>query len=266
MTMPSRVRAVRKRFERSARPAALVASSQPRNVARGRRGSGCQAAPSVTLRAWIADDEAVADLDHAPGMRGHLGGVRDQDDRVTLPGEILEQRQDLGAALAVQRAGGLVREDDLAAVHERAGDGDALLLTARQLGRLVLQPIGQAEPREQRARTIVPRTRRRARVDGRYLDVLGGAGRADAGCSSGTRNRTLRGAAAPARRARSPTHPRPGSDRTRSSGDPGSRGCSSGSTCPSRRRPRSPRTRRDRWRDRRRAAPRPRARRCGTSW
>ena len=134
MTMPSSVSAVRKRFERRARPAAFAASSQPRTVAADRLGAPTPGDPCRRLRPRIAHDLAVADLDHAVGMRRHLRRVGDHDDGVALPREVLEQRQDLGAARAVECAGGLVGEDDLAAVHERARDGDALLLAARQLG------------------------------------------------------------------------------------------------------------------------------------
>ena len=38
--------------------------------------------------------------------------------------------------LRVQRGGGLVKQQDLGIAYDRPGDGDALLLTARQLGTL----------------------------------------------------------------------------------------------------------------------------------
>ena len=201
--------------------------------ARGARRRRCR-----RPRTRIAHDAAVADLDHAVGMRRHLRRVGDQDDGVALPREVLEQRQHLGAALAVERAGGLVGEDDLAAVHQRARDRHALLLAARQLVRPVLEPVGRARASSSSARARSCRSaRRQAGVDRGHLDVLGRASRRRSGCSSGTRSRTLRGAAAPARRARGPTRPRRGSDRCPSSGGRGSRGCSSASTCPSPRRP-----------------------------
>ncbi len=40
----------------------------------------------------------------------------------------------------------LVRENDLAAVHERARDTHALLLAARKLPRLVAQAVAHAKP------------------------------------------------------------------------------------------------------------------------
>ena len=62
---------------------------------------------------------------------------------IVLPAcvEPLEQRHDLDAGLRVEVAGRLVGEQDRRVVHERAGDRDALALTARELVRLVAHPI-----------------------------------------------------------------------------------------------------------------------------
>jgi hypothetical protein len=64
---------------------------------------------------------------------------------VALAGQFVEQRHDLGAAVAVEGAGGFVGEDDMAAVHQRAGDRHALLLAAGQLVRRL--PVRSARPR-----------------------------------------------------------------------------------------------------------------------
>ena len=45
----------------------------------------------------------------------------------------------------VEVAGRLVGEQHGRPAHEGAGDGDALLLAARKLGRLVPEPVGQAD-------------------------------------------------------------------------------------------------------------------------
>ena len=47
--------------------------------------------------------------------------------------------------MGVKRAGGLVGQHDLRIVDERAGDGDALHLTARKLARLLVQMLGQPD-------------------------------------------------------------------------------------------------------------------------
>ena len=48
-------------------------------------------------------------------------------------------------ACEVEVAGRLVGEDDLRAARQRAGDGDALLLAAGELGRAVLEPVAEAD-------------------------------------------------------------------------------------------------------------------------
>ena len=62
----------------------------------------------------------------------------------------LKDRHDLQADPRVQRAGGLVGEDDPRIVDERPRDGDALLLPAGELARLVIfaarEPDGAAAP------------------------------------------------------------------------------------------------------------------------
>ena len=55
------------------------------------------------------------------------------------------EAEDLGAAPGVEVAGGLVAEHDRRAADQRPGDGDALLLAARQLGGLVAQPVAEAD-------------------------------------------------------------------------------------------------------------------------
>ncbi len=93
--------------------------------------------------------------------------------------QVAQQGHHLGAALAVERAGGLVGEDDAAAVHQRAGDRHALLLAAGELVGLVLQAIGQAQRGEQFGRARMARLRRHAGVDRGDLDVLLCGGRGD---------------------------------------------------------------------------------------
>ena len=66
-------------------------------------------------------------------VRGDVGRVRDDDDRVALARKRVQEREHFDAALAVERARRLVGKDDLAAVNERPRDRDALLLPARKL-------------------------------------------------------------------------------------------------------------------------------------
>ncbi len=99
-------------------------------------------------RPGVGDDAAVADLDDALRLLGDLALVRDQHDGVAGCGELGEQLHDLGAAPAVERAGGLVGEDDAAAVHQRARDRHALLLAAGELAGAVVDAFAQAETDE----------------------------------------------------------------------------------------------------------------------
>ena len=48
---------------------------------------------------------------------------------------------------AVEVSGGLVSEQQRRIVGERAGDGDALLLAARELRRIVMAALGRVPPR-----------------------------------------------------------------------------------------------------------------------
>ena len=62
--------------------------------------------------------------------------------------QLVEQVHDLGAGVAVEVAGRLIGEDQRGFGDERSGDRDALLLSAGQLGRLVVQAIAHPEPLE----------------------------------------------------------------------------------------------------------------------
>ena len=57
----------------------------------------------------------------------------------------------MGAGLAVEVAGGLVGEDQLGLRHEGARHGDALLLAAGELGRIVAEPMVESHRLERRA-------------------------------------------------------------------------------------------------------------------
>ena len=58
--------------------------------------------------------------------------VRDDDDRVTLTVQVDEELEDLVAGLGIQRARGLVGQEQRRAVGQRPGDRDALPLPARE--------------------------------------------------------------------------------------------------------------------------------------
>ena len=121
--------------------------------------------------ALVGDDLPVPDPDHPARMRGDLVLMRDQHDRPPLLAEALEQRQHLGPRGRVEVPGRLVGEDQRRIGDERAGDGDALLLAARQLRGQVVDPVFEPDLAQRRQRPLVARGPRQAGVGQRQLDV-----------------------------------------------------------------------------------------------
>ena len=108
-------------------------------------GAALGLAPRGIGIAAVGHDLAVADLDDALGMAGHVHVVRDQNDGVAGGIQLFQDAQHFLAGVRVQRAGRLVGQDDLAAVHQRPRDADALLLAARQLAGAVIGTVAQAQ-------------------------------------------------------------------------------------------------------------------------
>ena len=97
----------------------------------------------------VGNDRTVLDFDDPAGKARDVVVVGHDDDGVPPPVQLGEDVHDVLAAFGVERAGGFVGKDDAAAVHERPGDGNALLLAAGKLVGLVLQLVRQAQIREQ---------------------------------------------------------------------------------------------------------------------
>ena len=151
--------------------AAAIQVSLPAGPARhGRRRLALGLAPRRIGIAAVGHDLAVADLDDALGMAGHVHVVRDQDDGVAGGIQLFQDAQHFLAGVRVQRAGRLVGQDDLAAVHQRPRDADALLLAARQLAGAVIGTVAQAQAPEQFAGALVARAPL-AGVDRRHFHV-----------------------------------------------------------------------------------------------
>ena len=70
-----------------------------------------------------------------------VGGVGDHDDGGAGGVQVAEEVHDVEAVLTVEVAGGLVAEDELRVGDHGTGDGDALLLTAGELLRIVARPV-----------------------------------------------------------------------------------------------------------------------------
>ncbi|MCY1390290.1 hypothetical protein D9M71_51070 [compost metagenome] len=70
----------------------------------------------------VADNQPVAHFNDAIGPGRHVPVVGDEDHHMALAGQLVEQGHDFGAAVAVQRTGGFIGQDDMPAVHQRPGD------------------------------------------------------------------------------------------------------------------------------------------------
>ena len=70
----------------------------------------------------------------------------DEDHRVPLPVELLEESQHLPSGPGVQGAGGLVGQDDRGVPCQRPGDRDPLLLTTGELAGQMAPFVGKSHP------------------------------------------------------------------------------------------------------------------------
>ena len=80
----------------------------------------------------------------------------DEDHRVPLPVELLQEAQHLPAGVGVQGAGGLVGQDDRGVSRQGPGDGHPLLLAAGQLGGEILLLGRQPHPLQGPDRPLPP--------------------------------------------------------------------------------------------------------------
>ena len=85
--------------------------------------------------------------------------------------EAVEHAEHLVGRLGVEVAGGLIREQDRRRRHESAGDRDALLLTAGELLRLVVDAVGESDELERREGAGAALGAADPRVEQRKLDV-----------------------------------------------------------------------------------------------
>src|SRR5207344_3473695 len=103
----------------------------------------CRDIPGV-YRLRLVDDAAVEEIDVALGVAGIAGIVRDHADRRAVHIQLTQELHHRLAALRVEIAGRLVGKENDRLAGDRARDGDALLLPARELAGDVLRPVGHA--------------------------------------------------------------------------------------------------------------------------
>jgi hypothetical protein len=89
--------------------------------------------------------------------------------------DVPEEPHDPAPRLQIQLARRLVGEEELGPGRQGAGDGDALLLAARELRGPVVRPAGEADEAEQLVDPAVALDRIGGEQPERDLDVLGGA-------------------------------------------------------------------------------------------
>ena len=82
---------------------------------------------------FFADEPAVGELDNAIAVGGIFFGVGDLDDGGAGIVEFFEELHDLFALDGVKIAGGLIGQDELGILDDRARDADELLLAAGEL-------------------------------------------------------------------------------------------------------------------------------------
>ena len=95
---------------------------------------------------FILDNATVAQAQHAVSHAGDGGVVRDDDDGAAVGAvDILHELQDFLGRLVVERARGLVAQQQTRVFDECTADGAALLLAARNLARELVAVLVEAQ-------------------------------------------------------------------------------------------------------------------------
>ena len=116
------------------------------------------------------------------GGRGDVGRMRREQHRDPGLGvELAEQLDHAPAVFRIEVAGRFVGDEQRRAVDERAGNRAALQLAARELRRVVREPLGEPDALQQRPRRAAPRRGALAAEQQRQLDVLERASASAAG-------------------------------------------------------------------------------------
>ena len=127
------------------RGGAVPASSDSLGVAR----SDFWEVPRGTCAGGIRN-QSVGNVDGAVGAGGHPGIVRHQQDGDALAVETPEHPQNLLPRPRIEVARRFIGQNERRVIHQRAGDGNPLLLAAGHLRRLMLLVRGQPYLGEQR--------------------------------------------------------------------------------------------------------------------
>ena len=138
----------------------------------------------------LRHEHALVEMQRALGARRRVRIVRHHDDGLALVAiERLQQIEDLVARLAIEVARRLVAEQQRRVGDDRARDADALLLAARELARIVVHPLAEADDRQRdlaRACAARPSTASSAAAAARRSAPPSAPA---AGCTTGRRSR-----------------------------------------------------------------------------
>ena len=163
----ARCRRGRPRSRESPPRSSRSASRRVSGRRRAARAAGGGRVPCIRRVTGVLDP-ARAQAHGAVAQAGEAGVVGDEHQRraaVALQRE--QQVDDLPAGGLVEVAGGLVGHQDRRVGRDGAGDGDALLLAAGELGRVMVQPVAEADRLQLgRGRARGRRAGRRARAAG----------------------------------------------------------------------------------------------------
>ena len=99
---------------------------------------------------------AVQQTDNPGGVLIRQLGIMGDHNHQLFLGNLLENFHYLHTGFAVQRAGGLIRQQDFRVVHQRPGDGHPLHLAAAHLAGLLFQLIAQAHLFQRRDGPLPP--------------------------------------------------------------------------------------------------------------
>jgi len=130
-------------------------------------------------RIGIANNAAIPQLNAAPCASRNFSIMRDDDDRMPFSSELLQHPQDFFAVFTVQRACGLIGQDNWPSVHQRAGNRNPLLLSAGQGRWKMLRALIKTEPGKDIHGALAPRQGccvaglDRATINGFFLQARG---------------------------------------------------------------------------------------------
>src|SRR5260370_3407834 len=119
----------------------------------------------------VAEDHAVAQSHHALREGRDVIRVGDHHDRPTLGVELAEKFHDFETRFGVEVPGWFIGQQNRRVGHQRAGDGDALLLPARELVGEVAGSLQETD-RFERGHGPLPPLLVVAGVDQGHLDVV----------------------------------------------------------------------------------------------